>query len=155
MGSILSTGESEKICEQMKTEKVVVIDSNGGLIQEFLNIGQCIDLYKPKVIVKRALSAAGYTMMAGDDICYYKDSMIGYHTPHILNPVTGEIREDIREVRLAMQYINKYLDSWGTDLQIIININWLSMMTPANSMSFFYGDTIKDFINSYECKEQY
>lgn len=153
IGNITEEGIATKVCGEMSKGDFVIFDSNGGLVDEFLELGNCIYEKGINSIIIKARSAAAYAASAADKTCYYQNSEVGYHTPHHLIDKTV-VELSVGQLREHHAKVSKYLNHWGIDFQTIVNINYSAMMTHPTLMFTLKGDDIKSMIKkSARCED--
>lgn len=153
IGDIYEVGVAEKACKEFQKGDLVKFDSHGGLVDEFLEIGDCIYEKGLNSIIVKAYSAAAYAASAADKTCYYQDSEVAYHTPyHLIGDQKIEI--SMGQLREHNATVSQHLGKWGIDNQTIVNINYRSLMTHPETLFVLKGDDIKVMLKlSARCED--
>ena len=129
IGEMTSKEESTVYCNLLEKGDTIIVNSSGGSLDAFMDLGDCIYDKEVNVIVKKALSAAAYMVSAAPKSCIYKDTVVGYHLPYML---IGDYKLELplREARRTLAYLHMKLSSWGIEEDTIMKINYVSLMTP-------------------------
>lgn len=152
VGEITTLGDSDVICANLSDNQIIAVDSNGGNVSEFLRLGDYLYDKKINLVIIKAYSAAAYMVSGANKVCIFPESSIGYHSIH--TEVDGH-KSDItlNEMRYATAKVTSHMLKWGVDEQNIININYLSMITPPDDMTYLTGADIGMFIEDVRwCK---
>lgn len=143
---INKVGEASRLCSTIEDGGIIIMDSNGGIVDEFLELGDCVYDKKLNIILLKAQSAAAYTISAAEKTCIYEDSLLSYHSTH--HKMQGEIVElSLGQLRQSISKITSRMQRWGVDEQKIININYIAMMTPPQVLFKVEGEDIAQFTN--------
>lgn len=138
IGEMTSKEESTVYCNLLEKGDTVVVDSSGGSLDAFMDLGDCIYDKEVNVIVKKALSAAAYMVTASPRSCIYKDTVIGYHLPY-LNLNNYKMELPLKETRQTLAGLHFKMASWGVNEDIIMKINYVSLMTPPDEVFSLVG----------------
>lgn len=153
VGEINEVGKAKDICKSLNEGDIIIFDSNGGIVDEFLELGNCIYDKKVNSIIIKARSAAAFAASAADKTCIYEDSILGYHIPH---HIMGRERVElsIGQLRQHNSKLSYNLNKWGIDPQTVVNINYAVLMTPPALMLEFVGEDIVPFVKDVAwCKD--
>ncbi|GAG18059.1 unnamed protein product, partial [marine sediment metagenome] len=87
------TKETEKICDELKMNDELIINSPGGSLPSSIKLANCIYFKDIKVKLKQGFSGAAHITLAAKKICFISESsVIGLHSP-IQTSFTGRRSE--------------------------------------------------------------
>lgn len=135
----LSEGQADQVCSKIEKNDTVVIDSDGGLVDEFLKLGDCLHEKKTNVIVKKAVSSAAYLASSAVKACVYPDSVIAYHSP-FTKTRSGRMKElSVDMLRSEVVKAGNHLEKWGMSQETVIQVSYLTLLTPPNKTIALVG----------------
>lgn len=70
--------------------------------------------------------------------CIFKDTHIGYHMPYLQ---IGDYKLDLplSQARITLSYVGSHLSKWGVPKEDIMWVNYVSMMTPSDTLTSLVG----------------
>lgn len=128
-GDMDKTGSGKEFCEALNNYKgtTVVMNSNGGIVQEAAVATQCIQSKDVIVKVLKSQSAATYMLHGMPWKCYHPKAVITTHN------VSDGKREDLNESRQFFLALNEVYMEWGVDPSKFMATSYAAIMTPFNS----------------------
>ncbi len=138
ISELKSQEDATTYCNLLEKGDTVIVDSYGGNLSAFISMGDCIYEKGINVIVRKAISAAAYMVTASPQSCIYKDTVIGYHLPY-LNLNNYKMELPLKETRQTLAGLHFKMASWGVNEDIIMKINYVSLMTPPDEVFSLVG----------------
>lgn len=123
------------ICNSLEDGDTVKLKSGGGSVLEAMEIAACLRKKDVTVKVEKALSAATFLVLAGKEVCFPKEALIGFHSPHSYSPKGLMVMSGINELRDYSRFIGHKMNGWGYNDVEIYAVLGVTMYTPSNDMT--------------------
>ena len=139
---------ARNMCRTIEDGDVIVLQTNGGSVNEGHALVECIRSKDVTVKVVRANSAGIFVVFGAKKVCLTTRVEVGTHTPYAVWPDGSMLTLTMKEVRRSVAMWGKQLIKQGYPMEDVMYLLGMTFLTPSEEMTSIHKSTVQRILGA-------